>query len=319
VRRIDTHHHVIPPSFRAWTADRGLGVHGGVISAWPQWTAEEGLAMMDTIGVQTGVASVPLPGHWFRDEAEAAKVVPPINDFLAELTRGNPDRYGFFAYLPLPYVDLALAEAERALDELGADGVMLMARAGDRYLGDPEFEPLFAELGRRGTVVFTHPAELPGQTPDGVIAGLTDFLLDTTRAGVRLVMSGTMRRHPDLKVILPHGGGFLPYVASRARGVLPPFAPPAGPDAPTTVEELDADLRRFYFDTALPPSPYGTPSLLAFADHTHLLFGTDYAIAPPPMVQMVTDTYDADPYLDAPLRAAIDHDNALALFPRLKH
>lgn len=315
--RIDTHHHVIPPAFRTWAEEHGHGVGGGIMTHWPAWTAAEASAVMDSIDVQAGVASLPLPSDWLTDETTATKISRQVNDFFAELARDYPDRWGFFAYLPLPFLDAALAEATRTLDELGADGVFLMARSGDRYLGDPTYEPLFAELGRRGTVVLTHPQDLPGPVPDGVVSGITDFMLDTTRTGLSLVRSGTMRRYPDLKVILPHAGGFLPYIATRTQAILPPFSAPVSAESPTTTAALMGDLRRFYFDTAAPPSPYATPTLLAFADHSHLLFGTDYAILPATGLPWLMEAYENDPYLDDTLRAAIDRENALALFPNL--
>src|SRR5262249_42871416 len=152
----------------------------------------------------------------------------------------------------------ALEEATYALDELGAAGVILLANTRGRYLGAPEDEPLLAELDRRHAVVFVHPAELPGPRIDGIPPFAVDFLLDTTRAAYRLVHSGAVRRHPNLRIILSHAGGFLPYASHRIAAAM------VAQGGRSPGEELE-DLRSFYFDTALSGSPAALPSVLAFA------------------------------------------------------
>ena len=106
-------------------------------------------------------------------------------------------------------------ELAYAFDTLHADGVVLLANTHGTYLGDDAQQPLFDELNRRNAVVFIHPAQLPGPLVPGVPAFAVDFLLDTTRAAVRLMTSGTMARCPNIKVILSHAGGFVPYASHR--------------------------------------------------------------------------------------------------------
>lgn len=90
---------------------------------------------------------------------------------------------------------------------------MLIVNAGGIYLGDKRFDPLMEALNEREAVVFIHPGELPGPRVEGIASFAADFLLDTTRAVVNLVMSGSMDRYPNIKFILAHGGGFVPYAA----------------------------------------------------------------------------------------------------------
>ena len=126
-----------------------------------------------------------------------------------------------------------------------------------------------------------------------------DFLLDTTRAAYRLVQSGAVRRHPNLKIILSHAGGFLPYASHRLMAAM------LAEGGRSPVELLD-DLRSFYFDTALSGSPAALPSLLAFAKPGHVLFGSDWPYAPAPAVSYFTGQLDAYAALDADGHAAID-------------
>jgi predicted TIM-barrel fold metal-dependent hydrolase len=199
--------------------------------------------------------------------------------------------------------------ATDALDELGADGVCLLANNAGRYLGDPVEDELFAALNERHTVVFVHPSALPGPAVAGVPPFAADFLLDTTRAAMNLVVHDVPRRYRRLKIILAHAGGFLPYAAHRiAAGLIEPTR-----RDPLTLLE---DLAGFYFDTALSGSPTALPSLLAFAKPGHVLFGSDWPFAPEPAVAWFTGGLDNFPGLDADGHTAIDRRNAQALFPR---
>jgi predicted TIM-barrel fold metal-dependent hydrolase len=255
--------------------------------------------MMGNNDISTGVLSVSAPGVHFGDDDAARSLARQVNDDTAQVVRDNRSSFGMFAVLPLPDVDGSLLEVEYALDVLGADGVVLLANQRGTYLGDSAFEPLFEELGRRQAVVFVHPNELPGPGVPGVPSFLADFLLDTTRAALNLAISGTLTRYPDLKVILSHGGGFLPYIANRVAALVDP-----------------ATLKRFWFDTALSNGSSALPSLLGFADPTHLTYGTDSPFAPTPAVDSFRKAYEAYDLADD-VRPGIDRANAECLFPRL--
>ncbi|MEU9484082.1 amidohydrolase family protein [Streptomyces decoyicus] len=311
--RIDTHHHIVPPDYRDWLLSRGESAGGLPV---PTWGADADLAFMDSQRIATALLSVSTPGTHFGDDAEARTWARKVNDYAAETVKDRPDRFGFFASVPLPDVDAALDETARALDELGADGVILLTNYRGAYLGDPAFAPLMAELGRRGTTVFVHPADLPGPTAPGIPPYAADFLLDTVRAATSLTLSGTTTRHPDIAFLLSHGGGFLPYAAHRISLALEGHQRATGVQPVMDRETLLAGLRRFYFDTALSANPDTLPSLLSFADPTRITFGSDYPHATVEGAAYVTEQLDAYP-LDPTQRAAINRGNAETLFPRL--
>lgn len=311
-RRIDVHHHVIPPAYAAWLRERGVDEASG--RDLPAWSVEDTLALMERHEIATAILSVSTPGVRLdpseRGVAEARAWARRVNEFEAGLVRDHPGRFAFLATLPLPDVDGALAELEHAFDALGAVGVVLLANVHGRYLGDPADEPLLAELGRRGAVVLVHPHVLPAPPVPGVPPFAADFLLDTTRAAYRLVASGAVRRHRDLRIILSHAGGFVPYASHRLMASMLL----AGERAPAEI--LD-DFRSFYFDTALSSSPAALPSLLAFAKPGHVLFGSDWPFAPAAGVAYFAAQLDAYDALDEAGHAAIDRANALDLFPGL--
>lgn len=302
--RIDTHQHLIPPAYRTLLDDRGLTAGG-----WPtpDWDVAAAIDLMDQESIATGILSLSAPGVHFGDDAEARTLARQVNDYGAELVKDRPDRFGQFACLPLPDVDGAITEAVYALDELHADGVVLLSNAQGRYLGDPSYEPLWTELDTRSAVVFIHPTEPPITMLDGMPSPLLDYPFDTTRTAIHMVVNGVMNRHTRLKVILSHGGGFLPYAAYRFLGAAQ-FNPGI------TTETIMADMRRFYFDTALSSTPSAMPSLLAFADPTRITYGSDFPFVP--SSHLFNVALDNTP-LDDNLRYAINRGNAETLFPRL--
>lgn len=305
--RIDTHHHIVPPFYAAWLQSRGIQAAGGRLL--PEWSAEGALDLMAAADIATGIFSVSTPGVHLGDDGEAREKAREVNEFMASVVGGHPPgHFGFFAVLPLPDVEGAIAEAHYALDALGADGVMLLASVRGTYLGDPAWAPLMDELGRRGTVVFVHPSELQAPEVPNIPPFAADFLLDTTRAAIHLAQSGVLERYPDLKIVLSHAGGFLPYAAERVARI-------CSPDGSN--EAGIARLRRFWFDTALSSSPYALPSLLAFADPGRITFGSDWPFAPKERSLHFAALLGAYPLTDEQ-RHAIHRGNAERLFPRLR-
>ncbi|MGW7526219.1 amidohydrolase family protein [Streptomyces sp. NPDC054783] len=238
-------------------------------------------------------SAVPVrPGSWLDDGAEAVTMARQVNEFGAELVQDRPDRFRYFATVPLHDPLAAVAAATYALDELASDGVVLLANTDGVYLGHPGHDPLLAELDRRCAVVFVHPSELLAPPVPGLPPLAADFLLDTTRAVAHLVLHGVPRHYPDLKILLSHTGGFLPYAAHRVTAAL---VAETGRD----FEEILEDLRSFWFDTALSGSPSALPSLLAFACPDRVLFDTDWPFAPEVAVAHFTGEYDRYPGLDS--------------------
>ena len=160
-----------------------------------------------------------------------------INEYTADLVAKQPDRFGGFATLPLPDIEGALVEAEYALGTLHADGVVLMASYTGKYLGDPAFEPLWAELDRRHAVVFEHPGDTPGQPlippAAGVAPAMANFPFETTRTAIQLVLNGVVDRYPGLRIILSHAGGFLLYGSLRFAELARVFNPAAPSPMPS--------------------------------------------------------------------------------------
>jgi predicted TIM-barrel fold metal-dependent hydrolase len=210
----------------------------------------------------------------------------------------------------MPHIRESGEETVRALDVLGADGVVLLANNAGSYLGQDGQDDLFAALDERAAVVFIHPADLPGPTVPGIAPFATDFLLDTTRAAYLLVRNGIRRKYPHIRFILSHAGGFVPYASHRMAVAI------LDDTGASPADTLD-DFASFYFDTALSSTAAALPTLLAFAKPGHITFGSDWPFAPLAAGKLFAAGLETYPGLDAPTREAIERTNALALFPRL--
>jgi predicted TIM-barrel fold metal-dependent hydrolase len=311
--RIDVHHHILPDEYVKALAALGIA-HGGDIP-FPKWSVDSTLALLDRQGIGTAVTSIAAPGVHFGDNAAARNLARRCNEVSARLVGDHPARFGGFATLPLPDVDGAIEELAYALDTLELDGIVLLASIGERYLGDPAFDPVFTELNRRKTVVFIHPA-IPVTSLAlklSMPAAMVEFVFDTTRAVTNLIYTGTLERCPDIRFILSHAGGTIPFVAWRlAQGRL---IPPLHEKAPQGAIEY---LKRLYYDTAMSATPYALSSLRELVDPSHILFGSDWPFLPEPQIGESVEGLSQYSGFDSAARALIERGNALALFPRLR-
>ena len=310
--RIDVHHHILPEHYVKSAGKFGVTDAGGI--AFPPWSVESALSLMDRHGIATAITSIAAPGVHFGDDAAARSLARYCNELSARMIDDHPDRFGAFAVLPMPDVDASLDELDYALGTLKLDGVVLLASIGERYLGDRAFDPLFDELDRRNAVVFVHPT-IPATSYAlklSMPGALIEFVFDTTRAATNLIYSGTMERCRNVAIILSHAGGTVPFVAWRlAQGAVIPSLREKAPQGAM------AYLKRFYYDTAMSATPYALNSLMELVDPSHVLFGSDHPYLPEPLIEASVVGLNGYAGFDAASRLAVERNSALALFPRL--
>ena len=310
-RRIDVHAHAIPAFLREALTAAGRGAT--ISTGTPGWSVESALGVMDANDIAASVLSISQPGVHFGDAAAARRLARQCNTYFAELRDRFPRRFGAFAVTPLPDVDGARAEAAHALDVLKLDGVGVLASYGEKFLGDPVFDPLLKLLNERHAVVFIHPNFHPSSRAlDLRLPGfLVEFPFDTTRAAVNLIFAGALERFADIRFVLAHAGGTLPYLAWRLQAGLtidPQFAH-------ISARQIEAAVRHFWYDTALSTGPGMLAALAQVADPTRILFGSDFPYSPPRLVERQVDALQENAGPEHQL--AINRSNALTLFPRL--
>ena len=312
-KRIDVHHHILPPNFVSALNSLSIPWTGG--PEVPSWSLQQAHDMMGAMGIDVAVAS-PSPGvYWGGDTAFAVKLARETNEFVADVVRDDPEHFGGFATIPLPDVDASLEELEYAYDTLGLDGVVLYTSQGDRYLGDRSYDPFFEELDRRKAIVFIHPTTIPpGADATGLTIpfGVAEFTFDTTRAVMNMLYSGTLERYPSIRYIVSHAGGTIPYLAWRIAGAS--YLPELRDRAPKT--DGLALLQKLYYDTALSTSEFVFGALKEFVPMSQVLFGSDFPYIGPAVLQAERYGLENSKVLDDAARAAIDRGNALTLFPR---
>jgi predicted TIM-barrel fold metal-dependent hydrolase len=312
---IDIHAHFLTDDYLAALDAVGLkeNVDGFPM---PGWSAGATLKMMDQWGVQTQMLSISAPGIEFISGGAAQTLARKINEEHAKHVAAHPSRFGGFAILPLPDVEGALKEIEHVLDVLKLDGIVLFTNINGIYLGDKRFDPIFDELNRRKTVVFVHPVAPPGFDIGrlGFPAPAIEFPFETTRMIMNLIASGTLRRCPNVRIIVAHGGGTLPFLAPRITRNLVRF----GKASPAfTPDDVLAALRSLYYDVTAVSHRNAIDALLTLAPSDRLLYGSDHPFMLPNLIPPAIDFITSYPAIDDTKRRALSSGNALKLFPRL--
>ncbi|GGG26220.1 amidohydrolase [Rhodococcoides trifolii] len=284
------------------------------------WTPQVSVDFMDQLGIGTAILSVPNDIESRLPENKRHHFAREVNTQSRQAADDHPGRFGLFAHLPTPTdTDAALDELTYAFDVLGADGVTLtnVYGVGDeaRSLGDPIFEPLWAELDRRNAVVFLHGEQTPGsnRAPSQLLpTPISETPNETYKGAADLVTSGRKRQFPNVRIVLAHSGGSTPYLAARVAALCAFHL-----DSELTADEILADFRTFYYETALSGFETNLVALENFVDSDHILFGTDFPAANPRTAGWFTDNVD-EYFSNRPVMLAqVMHDNAYRLLPRL--
>jgi 6-methylsalicylate decarboxylase len=283
-RRFDLHHHYGSPAWIKRLADskrQGWQV-------FQTYSPARSIEAMDKAGVAMSFLSCTTPGLTFGDDyskerEQARALARDMNDYGAKLVTGYKGRYGLFAALPLPDIDASLREIEYALDTLHADGVGLVSSYGDRWLGDPSFQPVFDELNRRNAIVFVHPTDATccHDVMRGVNPSVIEWNTDTSRSIYSMIDDGAAAspavspatRYANIRFIWSHAGGTLTALSGRFLG---------GPNSGNVLSrrpQLNSrlyHLRRFYYDTAQSTNIVLLQSLKALVGPSQIVFGSDY-------------------------------------------
>jgi len=226
----------------------------------------------DAAGVDLEVLSVgPVTAH-FSDRSQSVSAARHANDDYAAAVETWPDRFRFFASLPLPHMDAAMRELERALALPGALGVMLPTSILGRSPADRAFDPIYAELDRRRSVLFIHPEGAAAHSPlvrDSGITWMVGAPFEDTVAALQLITQGVPVRYPGMKVVLSHVGGALPLLARRLDDHVTFEAP--------DIEELPSLMaKRMWYDTVTHNHPPALRCAVETLGADRLLLGTDF-------------------------------------------
>jgi aminocarboxymuconate-semialdehyde decarboxylase len=228
---------------------------------------------MDRAGIDVEVVSLSTPNVFFADAKNQPAVARMINDSYAELIATHPTRFKGFASIPMDAPDAALTELQRALDELKLNGVILLSNIGGKPLTSPEYRPFFAEANRMKLCIFLHPM-LPAQSDafrEYVLGPIIGFPFDTSLAVARMCYDGMLAEFPDIRWIIGHLGGAIPYLMERMDNGWRDF-----PECRAKIDQLPSFyLKRLYYDT-VSFSPHTLMMVRNMVGADHMVMGSDY-------------------------------------------
>lgn len=317
-RLIDVHHHCVLPEYQSALVRSGAADPSKPLrkNASPQ----EAIDAMETLGIEAAIVNpLSVAGVHHGDDANARYLCASVTEALAKFAGAAPDKLGFFAPLPYPDIDGSLRHMEHALDTLGADGLILLSSQNGIYVGDKRMEPLLAEMNRRKAVVLVHPArpDFVDTLTTKIWNAIIEYTFETTRVATYLIYNEFMKRYPDIKWILAHAGGCLPYVSFRL--ILMEEQDIAKPEFAKRVPEGARHwVDRFYFDTAISGSAPAMAALMEVAKPGHILYGSDWPYLDRHTIELQHDCLASWKGFDEPTRSAIYRGSAAALFPRFR-
>ncbi|KAH6975104.1 hypothetical protein BKA56DRAFT_633846 [Ilyonectria sp. MPI-CAGE-AT-0026] len=346
--KVDVHAHFVPDFYAQALRDAGHTPGPDGMPAIPAWTPETHLAFMEEQNIDKAYLSISSPGVYLTVPSKAAttkaiNLARQVNKYASKLKAQYPDKFGFFASLPLPDVKASLEEIKFCFTKLHPkpDGVVLMSNFYGMYLGDPDLDPVYKALNKLNVTIFEHPTtpctefnELKYHinTKAPVItqkqwqalnrpvatrqfaAPTLDFPFDTARTFADLFYSEVPTRFSRLKWIIPHGGGALVPTLDRIVGYSTLY-----PNLNLTESSMKATLAKsFYFDLAGPwPVTSAIPPLLRWVDYTKIVWGTDTPFTPWASAAKGVAAFDQDietVFNDSSKAEAVRQDNARNLF-----
>ena len=255
------------------------------------------------------LSATPFAFFYEIEEGLAVELARYQNDQLAEMVKRYPASFAAMATLPLQAPAAALKELDRAINKLGLRGIEIGSHVAGRELGDNAFWPVYELLEKQGLPMFIHPHHVAGmdRLQEFYLSNLIGNPLDTTIAAANLIFSGVLEKYPNLKVILAHGGGQLPYIFGRLE-----HGYQVRPECRDFIHKSPRQfLGNFYFDI-LTHSDEALRYLVSLAGSDHVLLGTDYPYdmgdnVPVETVLRLTGIAESD-------RRRILRDNAVELF-----
>lgn len=292
-RTIDVHCHLFVPEVQAIVAgtvgarasyaelestfgQRSLAINAAQLQViGPKLTTLEArLADMDRMGVDVQVVSVS-PTQFFysiEDRDVAANAAAVTNDRIAETCSKAPDRIAGLGTVSLQFPDLAAEQLEHAMCVLGFKGVEISTHANGVNLSDRRFDPFWEKANTLGAAVFIHPwgSTIGNRLDRHYLGNTVGQPMETAVALSNLIFDGTLDRHPGVKIIAAHGGGYLPTYISRSDHA---FA--VRPEACSCRHKPSAYLKRIWFDS-LVYDPDHLERLIAAVGSSQVVLGTDY-------------------------------------------
>ena len=287
VKVIDVHCHCIIPE--AAEIVKGTPLADAARAGGPNVLGPQRLELMDRQGVDVQALSINAYWWYAADRDLARRIVDIQNERLAAWVAAHPDRFVALASVALQYPDLAAEQLERAIKQLGLRGVSIGGHVKGEDLSLPKFDPFWAKAAELDAPVLMHPQSATNIVREGALAGRADLgniignPLETTVFLSRLIFDGTLDKFPGLKVVGPHGGGYLPSYLGRTDVACEVRS---NANCANKSRPRDYFKRQIFIDTMV-FSEEGLRHLVAEVGVGHVLYGTDVPFNWPVTVDLV--------------------------------
>src|SRR5438477_7946711 len=239
----------------------------------PMTDVAKRLEDMDRVGIDVEVVSLSTPNVFFADAQHQPEIARIVNDAYAELIAQHPNRFKGFASIPMDDPGAALKELHRAIDELKMNGVILLSNIAGKPLTSPQYRSFFEEANRMKLCILLHPM-LPANTEpfrEYVLGPIVGFMFDTTLAVARMCFDGMLREFPDIRWIVAHLGGAVPYLMERMDSGWRDFS-----ECREQIDELPSVyLKRLYYDT-VNFNPHMLNMVREMIGANRMVMGSDY-------------------------------------------
>jgi predicted TIM-barrel fold metal-dependent hydrolase len=307
---IDVHSHPILPF--------GPGAPVGPGQPQPEWSVESAISYMDEHDIAACVLSDPDSANHATGQ-EARDIARRVNERLADIVSRHPGRFGAVATLPGRDADAAVTEIVYALDILKMDGVSTSTSINDVYLGEPQFDPWFEELNRRGATLFVHPTFTKASQTllIGLNPSVLEFMFDTTRMIANMVATGAKKRFSNIKIISTHGGGTIPYLVNRIQVLEHTFGVGTG-RLELHPEEVREGIASFYYDLTAATSEAQLGAILKLVPVSQLVMGLDFPLMPRSTFAPAIADIGRYPAFNKADLQSLSYGNAGRLYPALK-
>lgn len=313
MKKIDFHTHYLSPGYVQFLDRHFDGLGDGV--ATPPWSVETALACMDAVDIDYAIPAISSPHINMGDRNETLELAQEVNEFGAAMKKAAPQRLGFAATLPLPYIEESIKEIRRSLKVDQASAIALPTNSKGLYLGDPLLDPVMEALNQEKALVMLHP-NAPGSDNSSVNKKLPkplmEFFFDTTRTVLNMMENGIFTRFPDITFIIPHAGAVLPVIADRVALI------------GAIKKDVDEDnmnimkvLKNVYFDVAGVVLPRQLPLLLQLADPSKILYGSDAPYTPVKLIQTFSDQLENTDLLTDAFKKDLFYHNGLPLLEKI--
>ena len=287
---IDIHSHLVMPEYLEYLTGRTslpkavlrggayfISCNGGYTqtSATVHSDVEQKLRDMEDMGADLAVINHGIPGPEMLGGEEADDWAARMNDFQAGVIQKYPGKFIGWANIGFGSPERSIQEIDRCINELGYKGVQLFSNINQKVLDTPEFMPVYRHIAKLGVPINLHPTapmNLNGMDLQPLVRGMS-LMFDSTLATMRLVMSGIFEEEPGFKLIVPHTGGWVPYLRGRVERMIDIYEPLKG--QPKLTRPSAESIDRIYVDTVA-HSPETMNYCYEMFGPERIMFGTDH-------------------------------------------